>query len=81
MKKIHRHIFGWFFIVLGILGLFLPVLQGILFLIIGAMILAPEIPFFDKLLHRLRMKYPGLYTKATNITKNIRNFFYGREKT
>ena len=32
--------FGWIFIVLGVLGLFLPILQGILFLAIGGMLLA-----------------------------------------
>ena len=35
---------GWFFIFLGILGLFLPVLQGILFLAIGAVLLSSVSP-------------------------------------
>ena len=30
-----RQMLGWTFIVLGILGLFLPLLQGVLFLVIG----------------------------------------------
>src|SRR5689334_9535145 len=30
-----RQVLGWFFIFLGILGLVLPVLQGVLFLVIG----------------------------------------------
>src|SRR5690349_22555074 len=30
-----RQILGWFFILLGLLGLVLPVLQGVLFLVIG----------------------------------------------
>jgi hypothetical protein len=30
-----RQVFGWFFIVLGLIGLVLPVLQGVLFLVIG----------------------------------------------
>jgi hypothetical protein len=30
-----RQVIGWFFIFLGLLGLFLPVLQGVLFLVIG----------------------------------------------
>jgi hypothetical protein len=30
-----RQVFGWLSIVLGIVGLFLPVLQGVLFLVIG----------------------------------------------
>lgn len=31
---------GWFFILLGIAGLFLPVLQGVLFLCIGLILLS-----------------------------------------
>lgn len=30
-----RQVLGWFFIVLGLLGIVLPVLQGVLFLMIG----------------------------------------------
>jgi len=30
-----RQVLGWFFIFLGVLGLLLPVLQGVLFLVIG----------------------------------------------
>jgi len=33
---------GWAFVALGIVGLFLPVLQGILFLLIGLVILSAE---------------------------------------
>jgi uncharacterized membrane protein YbaN (DUF454 family) len=34
-SRLLRRILGVFFIVLGIIGLFLPVLQGILFILIG----------------------------------------------
>jgi hypothetical protein len=30
-----RQVLGWFFIVLGLLGIVLPVLQGVLFLVVG----------------------------------------------
>ena len=39
-KKIGILIIGWIFIGLGILGLFLPILQGILFIMIGLAILS-----------------------------------------
>jgi len=32
---IARQVLGWFFIFLGIIGLFLPLLQGVLFIVIG----------------------------------------------
>lgn len=38
-KKVFVLLLGWGFIALGVVGLFLPVLQGILFLVIGLTIL------------------------------------------
>ena len=54
---------GWLFIVLGVLGLFLPFLQGILFLMIGLYLLSLESARARLLRRRLRVRYPGLATK------------------
>ncbi len=51
---------GWGFIVLGIVGLVLPVLQGFLFLLIGLALLSSESKTARRLLARLRKRYPGL---------------------
>lgn len=51
---------GWFFIALGIAGLFLPILQGILFLLIGLALLSGESRWARRLLIRLRRRYPAL---------------------
>jgi uncharacterized protein len=75
MKKVYRHVFGWFFILLGIIGLFLPILQGILFLIIGAIILAPEVPFFQKLIDKFEIRYPEISEKAKLFLHNITERF------
>ena len=49
---------GWAFLVLGVLGLFLPVLQGVLFLAIGLAILATEQVWAHRLLLWLRRRFP-----------------------
>ena len=46
-------IIGWTFIVLGIAGLFLPLLQGILFLMIGLIILSSEYAWAHGVLERI----------------------------
>ncbi len=51
---------GWTFILLGIVGLFLPVLQGILFLLIGLVILSSEYVWAHKLLKRAVHHFPSL---------------------
>jgi uncharacterized membrane protein YbaN (DUF454 family) len=51
---------GWGFIVLGILGLFLPILQGILFLLIGLSLLSNSSPWAAKLLNKMRERFPKI---------------------
>lgn len=60
VKRIAVEIVGWAFIVLGIAGLFLPVLQGILFLLIGLFILATQYAWAARLLNRLRERFPRI---------------------
>ena len=60
MRRIVRIILGIVFIVLGILGLFLPFLQGILFLTIGVFLLASHLPFVGRFLCWLQRKIPPL---------------------
>ncbi|MHA1569245.1 MAG: PGPGW domain-containing protein [Alphaproteobacteria bacterium] len=60
-------VLGWGFVALGILGLFLPVLQGILFLAVGMILLAQVSPRARLLRQRLRRRYPqaaGVFDKA-----------------
>jgi uncharacterized membrane protein YbaN (DUF454 family) len=47
-------------ILLGILGLFLPVLQGVLFILVGLYILSRESRTAHELLVKLRVRYPKL---------------------
>ncbi len=53
-------IIGWGFILLGIIGLFLPVLQGILFLFIGLIILSSEYAWAHRVIEWLRRRFPKL---------------------
>ena len=59
---------GWGCILLGIAGLLLPVLQGILFLLIGLAILSSEYVWAHKLLHKLRRRFPRLARLADEAT-------------
>jgi len=59
MKSILLQVLGYLFLVLGVLGLVLPILQGFLFLAIGLIILAKTTPWAERLLQRFRDKYPN----------------------
>jgi len=58
VKKILLLLLGWGFIVLGMIGLFLPILQGVLFLIVGLLILSSEYVWAHKLLQKIRTRFP-----------------------
>lgn len=60
-KKLKRRLIflgGWGFVALGVAGLFLPFLQGVLFLLIGISILSTEYAWARRLLLKLRQRFP-----------------------
>ena len=69
MRRRVRHYlilgFGWLFIFLGILGLFLPILQGILFLCIGILLLSSVSPRVRLLIMKLGRRYPKVRAALT----------------
>jgi uncharacterized membrane protein YbaN (DUF454 family) len=68
---------GWFFIFLGILGLVLPVLQGVLFLAIGSYLLSLESPWVRKKMLTLQRRYPKL--SAMLDEARLRAAYYARK--
>lgn len=58
VKRIALLLMGWGFIVLGVIGLFLPILQGVLFLIVGLLILSSEYVWAHKMLQEIRTRFP-----------------------
>jgi uncharacterized protein len=61
-KRVALIVTGWFFIALGIIGLFLPILQGILFLLVGLVILSTEYHWARRLLGKLGTRFPRLHS-------------------
>lgn len=62
---------GWALLPLGVLGLFLPVLPGVLFLIIGLSILSVEYEWARRLMTRLRSRFPGTDKKLQGIIARL----------
>lgn len=59
-KKVVLLLFGWGFILFGVIGLFLPILQGVLFLLIGLLILSSEYIWAHRLLLKIRNRFPAV---------------------
>lgn len=63
VKRFFVLAFGWAFIFFGVLGLFLPILQGILFLLIGFILLSRESEWARRQLEKLKTRYPRFAEK------------------
>ena len=68
LKRAAVLVVGWGFIALGIVGLFLPILQGILFLLVGLVILSTEYVWAHHLLNKVRQRFPKLGGVADQAT-------------
>lgn len=74
LKRALVLIVGWIFLLLGIIGLFLPILQGVLFIVIGLAILSSEYVWAHNLLRKLRERFPRLSSKADEGMKRARTW-------
>jgi uncharacterized membrane protein YbaN (DUF454 family) len=64
---------GWGFILLGIAGLFLPILQGVLFLVIGLVILSSEYVWAYRLLQKLQKRFPKVAAHVHQASERARS--------
>jgi uncharacterized membrane protein YbaN (DUF454 family) len=74
-KKIGILIIGWFFVGLGVLGLFLPFLQGILFLMIGLAILSSRSQIVRRWLKDLEERHPHHHKRMEKWRERMRGWF------
>jgi len=71
-RKPLRLAFGIFFIALGFAGLFLPILQGILFIIIGLLLIAPYSKTIRRWITLFETRHPHLYERAQSAMNMFR---------
>jgi uncharacterized protein len=60
VKRVLVLVAGWSFILLGIAGLLLPFLQGLLFILVGLIILSSQYAWARLLLRKLRQRFPRI---------------------
>ena len=76
MKRIIIISLGYGCLALGVLGLFLPILQGVLFIAIGLMILAPYQRWAGRMIEKLEDKFPSF--RAVRVQAKRRTSVYLR---
>lgn len=71
---------GWIFVVLGIAGIFLPILQGGLFLAIGFALLSVGSQTVHLWLRKLFGRWPGLWRRLEKVRRKIHTKLHPRSR-
>lgn len=71
MGRVLRHIAGWVVLFLGVAGLVLPVLQGWLLIGLGALLLAPDVPVFARLLEWVERRFPAVRDRLQRVRQRL----------
>ncbi len=66
VKRIIILTLGWLFLILGVIGLFLPILQGFLFIGIGLAVLSKESETAKRILLWVKKRYPQAYQQLVH---------------
>jgi uncharacterized membrane protein YbaN (DUF454 family) len=74
VKRVLVLVAGWSFILLGIAGLFLPFLQGVLFILVGLILLSSQYAWARLLLRKLRQRFPRIGRAADAATARAANW-------
>ena len=66
---------GWSLVALGVIGLFVPVVQGVLFLLIGLFVLSSKYSWARRLLHQLKRRFPSLARRSDEAARRAHEAF------
>lgn len=75
-RRLARLIGGWALLLLGVVGLFLPIVQGFLFLLAGLFILSREHPWAHNVLERLRKRFPTVEREVLAATRRAKLWWW-----
>lgn len=64
VKRLLITITGYLFLLLGVIGAILPIMQGWFFFLIGLILLSRTTPWAKRWLQKLRIRFPKIANKA-----------------
>ena len=70
-KRFFKLALGWVLLLLGIAGLFLPILQGMLFIFLGVALLSTQSEWVRRGLEALRARFPRQAAKLQRMKEDI----------
>ncbi len=81
IKRVVGLVLGWALVVLGVVGLFVPILQGVLLILLGLWVLSRESRWARRCLRKLRLRYPVADRKLREIQAGFRGWRERRRAT
>lgn len=78
MKTVRRVTFdamGWAIVGTGVVGIFLPIIPGVLLLIIGLYLLSIHSERFGGILRKQLVKYPKFAPMVGRLDRRVKRFF------
>lgn len=72
--RLTKTIAGLSLFVLGVVGLFLPIVQGVLFMLLGLAVLATENRHARHVVETLKRRYPGPWKQAERLRARLSRY-------
>ncbi len=76
MSRYVRIVLGSIFLVLGVAGLALPLLQGVILIFLGVLLLAKDIPLFARIAEWVRSRFPELSRTAEDAKRRVTQWWH-----
>jgi len=80
-KRFFKLALGWALLLLGIAGLFLPILQGMLFIFLGVALLSTQSEWVRRGLESLRARFPRQAAKLQWLKRGLLRRFRRRRSS
>jgi len=75
VARIARTVAGFFLLILGVIGLFVPILQGVFLIILGMWVLSIDSRWAHRCILKLRLRFPAVHRKVRQLRRRIRDRF------
>jgi len=75
VMRIVRLVLGWTCLILGVIGLFVPVLQGVLLILLGLALLSRDSRWARRCLLKLRLRFPEAYAAMHRLKARLGSIF------
>jgi uncharacterized membrane protein YbaN (DUF454 family) len=69
--RVIRLVLGWACVVLGVIGLFVPILQGVLLILLGMALLSRDSRRARRCLLKMRLRYPEAYAAMQRLKARL----------